>query len=84
MSWNYRVIHVPDETKESGYVYAIHEVYYPENGEPHSRAENPATTVGDSIESPRWILEGGMASSLDKPILEISNDKLRVVEPDSK
>jgi hypothetical protein len=74
MSWNCRVIHVPDETTESGCLYAIHEVYCSENGEPHSRTENPATTVGDSIESPRWI----------PPILEISNDKLRVAEPDSK
>jgi hypothetical protein len=83
MSWNCRVIRVADETAESRYFYTVHEVYYSENGEPHSWTENPETAVGDKSRA-RVGSSGPMPTALGKLILEISNDEPSAAETGSK
>ena len=51
MSWNYRIVKRLDGT------YALHEVYYDENGKPWSMTENPTIFVADNDEGPADIRE---------------------------
>ena len=47
MTWNYRIV----KTDFSGAVeFAIHEVYYDENGEPDGATQNPSWPAGETWE----------------------------------
>jgi hypothetical protein len=83
MSWNYRVIRVPDETAKSGYFYTVHEVYCSESDEPHSWTENPETAFGDKSGACVGF-SGPMPTALGKLIPEISNDEPSAAETGSK
>ena len=65
MSWNYRVVQQGPSLDET---YAIHEVYYHEDGRPRSAALRPADAFSGSLEGLRWQLEQ-MTLALDKPVL---------------
>jgi hypothetical protein len=80
MSWTYRVIRVRNETSESGYSFAIHEVYYSENsGTPRSWTENPVDVSAEDPGGLQWVLDR-MRDALNRPILEERDGKLHVVE----
>jgi len=78
MSWNHRIIyHKADKLKENPKIQweeylAVHEVYYDENGNPHSITEEPCVIIGeegkDSLMSIKWTLEK-ITEAMNKPIL---------------
>ncbi len=69
MGWNHRVIKVVDKAMGVDEEwYAIHEVYYNEDGMFAGCAERPSTACGESIEEIRTVLEQ-MLGALDKPII---------------
>lgn len=47
MYWNYRVVRKKELTCTT---FAIHEVYYDDNGHPTAVTENPIPIIGDSFE----------------------------------
>jgi len=69
MSWNYRVI----EKKEGDTtVFAIHEVYYSENGD--SVTVNNVAPYGDTLEELRGDLRH-MVEALNKPVMKYEEFK---------
>lgn len=69
MGWNHRVIKVVDKAMGVDEEwYAIHEVYYNEDGMFAGCAERPSTACGESIKEIRTVLEQ-MLGALDKPII---------------
>lgn len=77
MSWNYRVIRqkviVDDEEFDS---FAIHEVYYDEDGKPGSITSDPVEPSGQTLQELGEDLRR-MVAALNKPVLEYDdfNDK---------
>lgn len=69
MSWNHRVVKTKDDTFMDGSSYAIHEVYYDDDGNVDGMSRNPQPIIAESITDLRWILER-MLESLDKEIIE--------------
>lgn len=70
MTWNHRVIKFYPEGQDP--YYAIHEIYYDDEGIPWAFTKNPASVVWDNdetFESPRFSLDS-MRKALDLPILE--------------
>ena len=69
MSWNYRLL----AHKDGEDVFLqIHEVYYDEEGKPHSYTENGVTVSGESLECVKWVLSK-MKKCTNKPILSVEN-----------
>jgi hypothetical protein len=64
-TWNYRVI-----LKSGG--YAIHEVYYDEEGEPWTCTEDPVCPEGDTLEALREEMEY-YRLALERPVLEYAD-----------
>ncbi|MFZ1429986.1 MAG: hypothetical protein WBP58_05190 [Chitinophagaceae bacterium] len=67
MSWSYRILRHPDGT------VALHEVYFHEDGQPHSYAEPPASFVLDGDEGPQGIiasLELALRDAKERPVLD--------------
>lgn len=67
MTWNYRVIkydHRPDYNGDEPW-FAIHEVYYDEDGKPTSVTENASTVSGEDL---KWVVER-MQEAVSKPVL---------------
>jgi hypothetical protein len=62
MSWNYRVLQNENSV-------AIYEVYYDENGEPHSCTMSPVSPLAEDVEGLKKDLEK-MEQAFDKPVLE--------------
>lgn len=62
MSWNYRMVRNENSV-------AIHEVYYGEDGEPHSCTMNPVSPLGKDVESLKKDFEM-MEQAFDKPVLD--------------
>lgn len=52
MNWNYRIVRYPD-----GRAFALHEVYYDENGKPLAMTVDPATFVAVAEDSPETVIE---------------------------
>lgn len=69
MPWNYRVLHTIEDGDEW---YAIHEVYYDNEGHPVSVTAEPEPALGDTLEDLeedlRWQLK-----ALSEPVLEMSD-----------
>jgi len=72
MSWNYRIVKQtfppsgPDgEIHED---YAIHEVYYDDDGNPESLSAEPAKAVGNDLNDLRNEFEN-MSAALSQPVL---------------
>ena len=65
MSWNHRVL---AHELEEGIYLEIHEVYYDENGQPHSYTENSISVGADDLQGIQWVLEK-MKACTNKPIL---------------
>lgn len=65
--WNHRVI------ENDGY-YAIHEVYYKDNGEMNGYTKHPVPVRGESIEALRTVLEQ-MLGALDKEVITIKQEE---------
>jgi len=68
MTWNYRII---KNTINNVDYYAIHEVYYDDNLNPHSCSADPIYPYGDSLEELN-IDFNLMKSAFSKPILDMS------------
>lgn len=67
MSWSYRILRHPDGS------VALHEVYFHEDGQPHSYAEPPASFVLDGDEGPQGIiasLERALRDARERPVLD--------------
>ena len=64
MSWNYRVI------KHAEQQFSIHEVYYDEEGKPHSMAVDPVSAFGETLEE---LKDDSLLISvaLTKPVLDV-------------
>jgi len=63
--WNYRVI------LKNGH-YAIHKVYYDEDGEPWTCTEDPVCPEGDTLDALREEMEH-YQRGLDLPVLEYAD-----------
>lgn len=63
MDWNYRVVKREDKGQEW---YAIHEVYYDEQGKPEMITESAISPSGETIDEVRRDLEY-MQRALTKP-----------------
>jgi hypothetical protein len=62
LTWNYRIIrHVDPE----GEWYGIHEVYYDDQGQPHSLTANPVPIDAETPEELRRLLD----EAFEKPVL---------------
>jgi len=68
MSWNYRLIRQEHAGEES---FAIHEVYYTEEGVPHSVTAEPVAVSGDTTEEVTHTLIY-MLKALTEPTLDYS------------
>ena len=78
MGWNYRVI---KDIIDNGTVYTIREVYYYEDGEPHSTTLEPCYPMGESIEELTQDAES-MMKALGKPILDLKMFENKPIERD--
>ena len=58
MVWQYRIIH------KSG-KYAIHEVYYDDQGEPWTCSEEPVHPAGDTLEELRKLIHADLEAVVD-------------------
>jgi hypothetical protein len=70
MSWNYRVVHRHLVHPNGGEdVYAVHEVYYDDDGNPTMVTENPVYLAAESVKelNADRIL---MGAACRKPVLE--------------
>lgn len=61
-TWNYRVM-------RNGDLFAIHEVYYDENGKVEGYTQNPVCPSGESLEELKGDIEYYL-EALNKPVLE--------------
>lgn len=78
MSWNYRVLHrlvpVPEHMRaavgrDHDETFAVHEVYYDEQGEPMSCSANPDPIMAESLRELQEV-KMMMVAALRKPVLE--------------
>lgn len=77
MSWNYRVIKQAYDDED---YFAIHEVYYNEDGSIRVMTESPVPVGGDSVDSLRSSLRM-MLDCLDKDVL--IDGKIVFVDPEA-
>jgi hypothetical protein len=74
MSWNYRMI----EDSHGG--YAIHEVYYDVEGNPHSWSLHASPVYGETLEEVASCLKM-MKKALNKNIMYIKGDCIFEAKP---
>jgi hypothetical protein len=77
MSWNYRVVKITEDDDD---YFAIHEVYYNEDGSIRVMTESPVPVGGESVDSLRSSLQM-MMSCLDKDVL-VENE-IKFIDPDA-
>jgi len=85
--WNYRVIKQRNKIHKMGNgasltihdTYAIHEVYYNDEGTISASTQNPPAVEGDSMEEVRTILKN-MSKALEKPVLIFDRGRSILVE----
>ena len=82
MSWNYRVIRIPNGkpgmpgwNAEQPYSFAVHEVHYDDDGAPIGHTVNASDVSSDTVDGMRWALSA-MRRGLKKPVLEDVDGKL--------
>jgi len=72
MTWNHRVLYHAPTDKNPDEWFAIHEVYYDENGKPTMCTKEPVEPFGESLdelkEDMQWFL-----AALDKPVLNFED-----------
>lgn len=73
MGWNYRVLEKIDTKRNTSY-YEVCEVYYDEEGTPHSWTETHNLLVGSDLEDLRWAYEK-INEAFNKPVLKCINEK---------
>ena len=66
--WNHRVIR---KTSRDETWYEIHEVFYDDDGNPHSWTEGSVSPYGESVEELCRVLDW-FKGATEKPVLEIS------------
>lgn len=78
MTWNFRVIRKTRRYKNRIlHSYDMHEVYYNAKGQPTSWTEKPIDANGyESLKEMQQTLCRMLADSLERPVLEIRNNKL--------
>ena len=75
MTWNHRlvrrVIHTPDPGigVDPEVLFAIHEVYYDDNGKPENITAEPIAAAGETVEEVMTDLHR-MLRACEKPVLE--------------
>jgi len=67
--WNHRILRHEEEDKSEW--FAIHEVFYNNEGIPHSCTENPISIIQPDIEGIKWEIDK-LAIAIDKPFIEYS------------
>ncbi len=65
--WNHRVIR--HKELDGTYYYAIHEVHYEDNDQPHSMTENAVKVGGDNIKE-RFQTLSMMGTACMKPVID--------------
>ncbi len=75
--WNYRMTRESNVDSESGYVYAVREVYY-EDDEPKGWTKDPVYPTGETHEDALADLKH-YAEALTKPVLDL--DTRTWIEP---
>jgi hypothetical protein len=70
MHWNHRVIRSRRNGEEW---YAIHEVYYDDDGKPETYTAEPDGIEGESLEELRQYLTW-MRAALRQPVLTVNDD----------
>jgi hypothetical protein len=71
MTWNYRVVHrcVCGPLGDFADVYAIHEVYYRDDGTPYAVSNDPDPMLGETLEELRTA-RLMMSRAFREPVLE--------------
>lgn len=83
MSWNYRIVRSVHDGTE---YFAIHEVYYDEDGKPWAATENASHPAGETLNEMRRDF-GHYQRALSAPVLEMEDFKRMANEapsPDSR
>lgn len=80
MTWNCRVM-VRTDKQTGEKIYAIHEVYYDQDGNPESCTENPVSPMGETVDELRGDLSH-YQEALAKPVLRYED--LKPEESDGK
>jgi len=65
--WNHRIIRHKDY--KDNIWYAIHEVFYDNDGVPNGCTEKPLEVLDEEVDGLKWQLEH-MLKAFDKPILD--------------
>lgn len=77
MTWNYRIVkQVYPRNEES---FDVSEVYYDENGVPHSFAPGKQVLSGDSLEDLEWV-NTEIQKAFQKPVLYFDGKHLIELE----
>jgi hypothetical protein len=69
-NWNYRLL---AHQEFNGVAFAIHEVYYDDNGNEVSYTENGVPVLSETSDGIIWVLDR-MKEAADKPILWHGDD----------
>lgn len=72
MSWTYRILFRPGAWEE----FALHEVYYDEEGNPHMWTDDPVDFAGQSVDDVRMALVSALYDTYHLRPLRIENDRL--------
>ena len=70
--WNYRVVHIFQPEALEQHWYAIHEVYYDDDGQPTMCTEDAVDVSSENLDGLRWVLVG-LQEALDQPVLEMAD-----------
>lgn len=74
MTWNYRVVKYDEQANSQSEYFAIHEVYYNEDGNIVSWTENPIVPCGDTPEGLEISIIS-MLSAFNKPVISLKDLK---------
>ena len=71
MSWSYRVVKTVTKIPlgDIDISYAVHEVYYDENGDIVNISENPSYPISDDLEGLKNVLSK-MMTAYDRPVID--------------
>jgi hypothetical protein len=73
VTWRYRVVHRRLKPEDDGPPwldeYAIHEVYFTDEGEVRGITEHPTPVIGEDVAGLGWTLDK-MRRALEEPVVE--------------